>query len=144
MDRQLTIQQVAELTGLTVHTLRYYERIGLLHPVSRAASGHRRYSQRDVDVVRFLGRLRATGMPIRQMQRYAALLREGPTTVAARRELLEEHGREVRARLDELGGHLAAVEAKIALYRALEADAEPGTAAANPAALVGAARGRGV
>ncbi|MEM8535189.1 MAG: MerR family transcriptional regulator, partial [Chloroflexota bacterium] len=73
MEQELTIQQVAAATGLSSYTLRYYERIGLLDPVGRATSGHRRYTTHDIEWIAFLNRLRAIGMPIRQMQEYAEL-----------------------------------------------------------------------
>jgi len=72
-----TIAEVAERTGVSAHTLRYYERIGLLD-VGRHASGHRRFSGRDVDRVVFIGRLRATAMPIPDIQRYFALVAPRP------------------------------------------------------------------
>ncbi|WP_211293193.1 MerR family DNA-binding transcriptional regulator [Brunnivagina elsteri] len=78
MDTELTIQQVASLTGLNVHTLRYYERNGLLKPVPRAANGHRRYSSVDIASIEFLTKLRMTGMPIRHMQKFAKLMRKIP------------------------------------------------------------------
>ena len=76
METELTIQQVATLTGLSVHTLRYYERNGLLEPVNRATNGHRRYRTEDITRIEFLTRLRTTGMPIRQMQQFARLYRD--------------------------------------------------------------------
>lgn len=68
MDKAFTIQDVVARTGLSVHALRYYERIGLLPPVDRVASGHRRYTVDDLNWIAFLLRLRATGMSIRQMR----------------------------------------------------------------------------
>ena len=91
MDQELTIQQVAAMTQLSVHTLRYYERIELLTPINRASNGHRRYSQQDLAWIEFLTRLRATGMPIRQMQQFADLRRQGNPTIPQRRELLDLH-----------------------------------------------------
>lgn len=129
-DTELTIQQVAESIGLSEHTLRYYERIGLLDPVGRATSGHRRYAAEDIAWLEFLLRLRATGMPIRQMRRYADLRRQGPTTVGERRALLEAHQRQVRQQLAELRANLRIVEAKIAQYKTMEEEingSEPGT-----------------
>lgn len=72
--RELTIQQVAEDTGISVHTLRYYEKAGLLAPISRSMGGHRRYQERDVQFLLFLARLRSTGMPIYKVKEYADLL----------------------------------------------------------------------
>lgn len=111
LEPRYTIHQVAEKTGLTEHTLRYYERIGLLDSVGRARSGHRRYSDADVQRIEFLRRLRATGMPIRQMLDY---VQGGPE---ARGALLEAHRERVLAQMDELQGSLDRIEGKIALYR---------------------------
>ena len=113
----LTIQQVAERTGLTGHTLRYYERAGLLAPVGRAANGHRRYADGDVATIRFLAHLRRAGMPIAAIQRYMALARAGDATVAERLAILEDHQRAVERRIEELRAHLAVIDAKVAHYR---------------------------
>lgn len=116
----LTIQQVAQQTGLSVHTLRYYERNGLLESVPRASSGHRRYSEEDIARIEFLTRLRATGMPIRQMQAFARLFRERPEAIAERRAILEAHEREVKAHIQELQRNLEAIQWKIGYYKQLE------------------------
>ncbi len=116
----LTIQQVASATGLGVHTLRYYERNGLIEPIERAANGHRRYSAQNIAWIEFLTRLRTTGMPIRQMQQFAALVREKPDEVQGRRILLEVHRSIVQKRLDELSQHLTVIDWKIQRYQELE------------------------
>ncbi|HZU93914.1 MAG TPA: MerR family transcriptional regulator, partial [Microbacterium sp.] len=68
----LTIAEVAERTGLSPHTLRYYERDGLLlRDVERAPSGRRAYSEDDVNGIQVVARLRATGMPVAEIRRYA-------------------------------------------------------------------------
>jgi DNA-binding transcriptional MerR regulator len=110
-----SIAQVAEKTGVTAHTLRYYERIGLLD-VGRQASGHRRYTQQDVERVIFIGRLRATAMPIREILRYFDLVSRGRGTEDERLALLQEHRTAVLARLGELEAALGAIEFKIAHY----------------------------
>jgi DNA-binding transcriptional MerR regulator len=120
MDDELTIRQVASLTQLSGHTLRYYERIGLLVPIGRATNGHRRYSGQDIAWIEFLTRLRTTGMPIRQMQQFAQLRRQGDSTIARRRSLLEQHGRAVQQQIDELSQNLDIIQAKIQHYKALE------------------------
>jgi DNA-binding transcriptional MerR regulator len=120
VERGLTIQDVAKLTGLSQHTLRYYERIGLLDPVGRAPSGHRRYAAADIDWLEFLTRLRTTRMPIRRMQRFADLRRRGDGTVTERRALLEEHRREVEARMRALEADLAVINDKITQYEEME------------------------
>jgi DNA-binding transcriptional MerR regulator len=123
MDTLLTIQQVAERTGLSAHTLRYYERIGLIHPVGRAASGHRQYSVSDVGWLDFMRCLRSTGMPIREVKRYAELFAQGDSTLAERRALLEAHRRRIEDDLRELSRNLEAIKYKIAYYTELEAQA---------------------
>jgi DNA-binding transcriptional MerR regulator len=116
-DTGVTIGRAAELTGLTADTLRYYERDGLmLEPVGRSSTGHRRYSESDLDWVRLVTRLRSTGMPIREVREYAGLVRSGSGNEAERLELLLSHRKAVLQQLDEVQGHLAAIDYKIALY----------------------------
>lgn len=118
----LTIAEAADLSGLSRHTLRYYEREGLLDAVGRAQSGHRRYADGDVAWIAFLGRLRATGMPIREMKRFAELRRAGRETVLERRTLLDEHRIEVRRRISELENELAVIDEKVVLYEKMEVE----------------------
>lgn len=127
MEMELSIQQVAELTQLSTHTLRYYERMGLLDPISRAANGHRRYSRYDIAWIDFLMRLRSTGMPIREMQKFADLRRQGNHTCVQRRCLLEAHQQRIAQQLNELENNSKVLEKKIHHYRALEKhdDADP-------------------
>jgi DNA-binding transcriptional MerR regulator len=80
MTTALTISDAARASGVSAHTLRYYERAGLLDPVDRAASGHRRYAEEDLARIQFLTKLRSTGMPIRQIREYAELMRGGDGT----------------------------------------------------------------
>jgi DNA-binding transcriptional MerR regulator len=112
----LSIAEAAEATGLSTDTLRYYERDGLLlQPVARSASGHRRYTERDLGWIEMVTRLRKTGMPIRDIRRYAELVRSGGNELA-RLELLRAHREHVLAELAEVSAHLAAIDAKIDLY----------------------------
>ena len=112
----MKIGQLVERSGLTAHTIRYYERIGLLPYADRDQSGQRDYDASILSWIEFLGRLKATGMPIREMLHYAALRDQGPATEAARRELLERHREKVRAQLAELSESLLVLDAKIAGY----------------------------
>ncbi len=112
----LTIQQVATATGLSEYTLRYYERIGLIHPISRAENGHRRYSAGDIGWITFINKLRATGMSIEQMQRYAELQRQGDTTLPERVEMLKALESRVEAHMAELQENLDLVRYKISFY----------------------------
>ncbi len=114
---RLTIQEVARATGLSAHTLRYYERIGLIHPIDREQNTHRRYTTDDVGWIDFLTKLRATGMSIKDMQRYAELQRQGDETLAQRVEMLKSLRDKVEAHMDELNEHLKLIYYKINLYQ---------------------------
>ncbi|WP_082604196.1 MerR family transcriptional regulator [Acidovorax sp. Root217] len=120
MAFHLTISEVAERTGLTAHTLRYYERAGLIAPVHRAPGGQRRYAASDMEWIGFLLRLRETRMPIGQMQAFARLRGEGNATVPERRQLLEQHLADVLAMIESMQPSAGALQDKIAHYRALE------------------------
>jgi DNA-binding transcriptional MerR regulator len=109
--------QTVELTGFSLDTLRYYERIGLIDPVHRAAGGHRRYTDDDVEWLDILRCLRATGMPIARMKEFADQVRAGEHTFADRLALLEEHDRTVAAQMALLQEQRDKVRAKIAYYR---------------------------
>ncbi|MFH8972456.1 MerR family transcriptional regulator [Streptomyces sp. NPDC017890] len=111
-----TISEVVTFTGLSAHTLRWYERIGLMSHIDRSHTGQRRYSNRDLDWLDFVGKLRLTGMPVADMVRYAELVREGDNTYLDRRELLESTRRDVLTRIAELQDTLAVLDRKISFY----------------------------
>jgi DNA-binding transcriptional MerR regulator len=113
----LTIAEAAEQTGLTAYTLRYYERDGLmLEAVDRSAAVHRRYSEHDVSWITLITKLRATGMPIREVKKYADLVRAGTGNEAERLALLKAHRERVERRLAEVTAHLRAIDHKIGYY----------------------------
>ena len=112
-----TIAEAAELAGLTADTLRYYERDGLmLRPVPRSSSGHRVYGPDELRWITMITRLRSTGMPIRDVRRYAVLVRAGEGNEAERLALLRAHRQVVLARLAEVQDHLGAIDYKIGIY----------------------------
>ncbi len=114
---EITIAEAASEAGVSVHTLRYYERAGLLTSIGRNGSGHRRFTAEDVGWVVVCTRLRATGMPIRRIREYAELMRAGDGNEGERLALLEAHRDDVVRNLAEGQGHLEAIEFKIGLYR---------------------------
>lgn len=120
MEFHLSIEEVAKRTGLTAYTLRYYERIGLIAPVGRAAGGQRRYAASDMAWIEFLLRLRTTHMPIGKMQAFAKLRGAGDSTVPNRRQMLEEHLTDVLAEIEAMRQSAAALQAKIEYYRSFE------------------------
>ncbi|MEC3994059.1 MerR family transcriptional regulator [Actinacidiphila sp. DG2A-62] len=115
---QYTISEVADFTGLSAHTLRWYERIGLMPHVDRSHTGQRRFSNRDLDWLAFVGKLRLTGMPVADMVSYAEMVRAGQQTFAQRRALLESTRADVLQRIAELQDTLAVLDRKIDTYGA--------------------------
>jgi DNA-binding transcriptional MerR regulator len=111
---------MAERCGMTAHTLRYYERVGLIRPVGRARNGHRRYSEADEAWLHFLHCMRATSMPIREMQRYAELREHGDSTSLERRKILEDHQAAIAAQIVELQRAHALLTHKITNYKKIE------------------------
>lgn len=118
METEFSIQQVAQLTGLSIDTLRYYERIGLIEPVKRASSGHRRYRQADLDWIGLLINLRETGMPIAQMIHFAQLHHQGSATATERLLLLEQHQHALEEQMQKLEQHATALQQKIVRKKA--------------------------
>jgi len=113
----LTIGQVRDRTGLSVHALRYYEREGLLlGPVPRNAGGRRTYTEFDVEWLLLCNRFRSCGMPISDIRRYAELVAAGPGNEKERMELLREHEQRVRVELGQLTENLYIIESKANLY----------------------------
>ena len=119
MTMTRSIQGAATETGLSADTLRYYEQIGVLPGIARTSSGHRRFSEGDIGWIKLVQCLRATGMSIEELHRYAMLMQEGDSTAEERLQLLEEHRARIKHDLQELETALELVERKIAGYDSL-------------------------
>ncbi|MEV0003878.1 MerR family transcriptional regulator [Micromonospora sp. NPDC050980] len=119
-EKSLSVGEAAERVGLTTYTLRWYEQEGLVAPVGRDSAGRRRYTEADVNWLFLLTRLRRTGMPVRDMRRYAELARQGDRTLGARRALFEAHRVRVLARMADLTEDLKVLDHKIEAYRRAE------------------------
>jgi DNA-binding transcriptional MerR regulator len=114
----LSIAEAARRTGVSVHTLRYYERAGLVvTTVERTDGGRRRYQQQDLYWITICTKLRATGMPIKTIRRYAELVSAGPGNEHERLALLEAHHADVTAKIAELHENLKLIDRKIDVYR---------------------------
>ena len=108
-----TIHEVCEKSGLTAHTLRYYEKEGLLSNVSRSQGGFRQYSDEDLEAVGLICCLKNTGMPLSDIARFMELTREGDQTLRERCELLKRHREVVLGRISEMERHLDKVTHKL-------------------------------
>jgi DNA-binding transcriptional MerR regulator len=121
----MNIREFAQHSGLTAHTLRYYERMGLMGDVGRDDNGHRIYGPQDSQWVAFLHHLRETGMSIREMQRYCSLRTQGDSTLASRLALLERHTNQLAEHLRAQHDHLARLRETVAVYQARLRGREP-------------------
>ncbi|MEM9634450.1 MAG: MerR family transcriptional regulator [Pseudomonadota bacterium] len=117
----MRIGDLAEKSGLSTDTLRYYEKIGLLPKALRDAGGRRVYDRTILRWIEFLDRLKATGMGIKDRLRYADLRTKGATSLTERREMLEIHRRKVSEDVSRLTEMLSVLDEKIDLYRRMEA-----------------------
>ena len=127
MTMTRTIQRAAAETGLTADTLRYYERIGILPGIGRSESGHRRFTDDDMGWIKLVQCLRATGMPLEDLHRYAELVQAGEHTASERLAILEAHKARIESEMGELSVALQLVDQKIDGYSAVvaRADLEP-------------------
>lgn len=121
----LTVAQMSDATGVSAHTLRYYERAGLIRPVARNSGNQRRYQPGDVEWIKFLLRLRETGMPIAQMRVYSDLREQGDSTIEPRLELLAAHHRALQEQIALLQAHELALRAKVDHHQRLHASLNP-------------------
>ncbi len=118
-----TLQEVAQRSGLSEHTLRYYERIGLLDGIHRDdRSGHRRYTTQDVQKIETLACLRTTGMSIEAMRMYSALLEDGTEVADQQLALFEAQKQALERELAQKQKHLRYLEQKVAFWKAVQND----------------------
>jgi DNA-binding transcriptional MerR regulator len=116
-DRRCSIGEVSERTGLSTHTLRFYEKEGLfVGAVHRNMAGRRMFSEQEIGWLNVCSKLRSTGMPLSDIRRYAELVREGAGTVEERFQLLRRHEACVRLQLADLQDVLSTIEAKVTYY----------------------------
>ena len=116
-----TLQEVVQRSGLSEHTLRYYERIGLLDTVKRdSSSGHRRYTAQEVQNIEMLACLRAAGMSIESMRTYSALLQKGDAAADQQIELFEEQRKALEQEIVQKQKHLRYLDQKVAYWKAVQ------------------------
>jgi len=113
----MNIKQFSELVDISAYTLRYYEKIGLLKNINRNSSGHRNFTEKDIEWIKFVKRLKDTGMPLEVITDYADLRSKGDTTSADRMKLLEEHALLLKEKIKLEKSHLKKLEQKIEHYR---------------------------
>ena len=115
--KTMSIGELSTASGLSTHTLRYYEKLGVLKPADRAASGHRQYRADAVAWLDFVLRLKITGMPLAEIRKYAQLRAGGDATLQPRLTMLELHRTRLASNISELSENLAALDSKMKTYR---------------------------
>jgi len=112
----MKIAEVSERYGISLDTLRYYERIGLIPPVNRNKSGIRDYSEIDLKRVEFIKCMRSAGLPIEVLVEYIGLVQQGDQTIEARKEILNEQREQLVARIKEMQKTIDILDYKIEVY----------------------------
>jgi DNA-binding transcriptional MerR regulator len=115
-----TINEVAQICELSTHTLRFYDKEGLLPFVARSRSGHREFSETDLELIKLVCCLKNTGMPIKEIKQYMDLLVQGSETLQVRKQLMIDHRKEILRQMDELKKNLNIIDLKIKFYNAHE------------------------
>lgn len=115
----LSIGELARLSGLSTHALRFYEAEGILQAAARGANGHRRYREEDVLWLEFVMRLKLTGMPLAEIREYAVLRAKGEATLSPRLAMLKLHRERLVQKMEELSTCADVLDDKIRTYRKL-------------------------
>ena len=113
----MNVVKFSQRVGISPHTIRYYEKIGLLGNVQRLANGHRYFSEKDIKWIEFVQRLKATDMPLEQIHKYAELRPQGDSTLLPRQQLLVEHALTIKLNIAKQQQHLNKLNEKITLYQ---------------------------
>lgn len=120
----ISIGELSRQSGVSAHTLRFYEAEGILKPARRGTNGHRRYVQQDVLWLAFVLRLKQTGMPLAEIRQYASLRAQGETTLQARLTMLKLHRERLVSRIAELSTCAGLLDDKIRIYGEMIAGAQ--------------------
>jgi len=113
----MNMREFSKCVSVSPHTIRYYEKIGLLRDVQRLPNGHRYFSDKNIQWIGFVQRLKDTGMPLDQIHQYAELIAQGDSTLLARQKLLEMHAQTLKENLAKQQHHLNKLNEKIACYQ---------------------------
>jgi len=113
----MNIKNFSKISGISAHTLRYYEKIGIFQEINRNDSGHRDFSENDILWAEFINRLKETGMPLEQIKKYAVLRKEGEHTADTRMKLLINHASALKKKISNEKQHLNKINEKIKYYK---------------------------
>lgn len=121
----MNIKEFSKISGISAHTLRYYEKIGIFQKINRNYSGHRDFSEKDILWAEFISRLKETGMPLEQIKKYAVLRKQGEHTADARMKLLKNHAISLKKKISDEKQHLNKINEKIKYYEKILINENP-------------------
>ena len=114
------ISEISKISGLSVHTLRYYEKEGLLENVTRNDSGRRVYSNDDLVWIEWIQRLKSTGMSLDEIRQFSSLRYLGDDSISQRKDMLIDHSMKLKSNIQKLREELSVVDYKIKAYQEKE------------------------
>lgn len=112
----MNIKKVSEITGVSADTIRYYEKIGLIHPITRNENGVRVFDEEDLRWIHFARAMRTAGLSIESLTNYVSMFQEGDHTIEARKEILRDQIEDLTERIDVLQAAKDRLEFKLANY----------------------------
>ncbi len=115
----MNIKELAEVSGFSAHTLRYYEKIGLIFNVQRDSSGHRNYSARNIEWINLLKKLKSTGMTLSNIKKMACLIKRGDSSIPERQKMFKMHKKKIESDLADLESCLKIINIKLKKYKTL-------------------------
>ncbi|PIE66616.1 MAG: MerR family transcriptional regulator [Desulfobacterales bacterium] len=115
----MNVREFSERVGVSPHTIRYYEKAGLLGTVRRLPNGYRDFSEKDIDWIAFIQRLKDTGMPLAEIRRYAEMRVQGDSTLLERQQLLEAHAKKLKENISRQQHYYHKLIEKIAFYQSV-------------------------
>ncbi len=121
-----TINEIAKICDISVYTIRFYDKEGLLPFVTRNTTGNRQFSEADLDVIKLICCLKNTGMQVKEIKRYIDLCMQGEGTAPARRQIMVEHRKEILWQIADLKKNLTIVDLKIGFYDSYIANPQAG------------------
>jgi DNA-binding transcriptional MerR regulator len=121
-----TINEVAKICDISVHTIRFYDKEGLLPFVTRNSTGNRQFNEVDLDLIKLICCLKNTGMQVKEIKEYIELCMQGEETAPARKQIMINHRKEILRQIDDMKKNLNIVDLKIAFYDSYIANPENG------------------
>lgn len=120
MENCYSIKEAAQLTGVSEHTLRFYEKEKLITNIKRDSNGYRQYSDYDILWIQFLIKVRDTSMPLNDIQRYAELMAQGDTTILEREQILLKHRKNIVAQIEKFNSTITYIDQKLERYQRIK------------------------